>query len=66
MADERPGDAAQADMDFASWLKGLRFAVDSDELGAVRAAYHRLARMNELNRVPVSVGAEITNPGKAL
>ncbi len=65
MAGERPDGAAQADIDFAIWLEGLRFEVDRGEVEAVRAAYRQLARMNELNRAPVSVHTETTGSGKA-
>ena len=55
MPGDRSGDAARSDADFAAWLDGLRFSLDQDELEAVRAAYHQLARMNELNRKQVSL-----------
>ena len=55
MPSDPSGDAGRSDAGFAAWLDGLRFSLDRSELEAVRAAYHQLARMNELNRKPVSL-----------
>jgi hypothetical protein len=38
------------DAAFRAWLSGLRFAIESAELGQVRAAFERLAAMNRMNR----------------
>jgi hypothetical protein len=63
MSDDLPGGAAHSDADFAAWFDGLRFSVAASELETLRAAYHQLARMTELNRAPASMGARTPSPG---
>jgi hypothetical protein len=63
MPSDRSADAGRSDAGFAAWLEGLRFSLDRSELEAVRAAYHQLARMNELNRKPVSQSPGTIRPG---
>ena len=63
MPSDPAGDAGRSDAGFAAWLDGLRFSLDRNELEAVRAAYHQLAQMNELNRKPVSLSPGTMCPG---
>lgn len=55
MAHDRQDQTPRSDASFAAWLNGLQFSIDRSELEAIRAAYDQLARMNELNRAPVSL-----------
>jgi hypothetical protein len=63
MSGDRPGDAVLSDAAFAAWFNGLRFSVAPGEFEALQAAFRQLARMNELNRAPVSIGSRTPSSG---
>ena len=52
MDDERPDARMQTDAEFTAWLNGLGFAIDAEELNAVRRAFDQLAAMKQMNRAP--------------
>lgn len=45
---------SEADRAFKAWLSELRFAIESADLGRVRAAFDHLAAMNRMNRTSLS------------